>query len=445
MPKIAIAAATALFALAFNGSAKAAPPPIPANLAGHWGGELVREGQALAIGFDFTADASHPSGRFSVDRWAVMDYPLGGWKVDGNTVGFGVPGFELDGQIDSDTMRGSFKGDDGQGTFTLHRTAPPAAPDRAIPVTFKDGEVMLSGTLVLPAGPRRHPAVVLVHGSGDETRWGTQRYIADRFAQAGVAVLIYDKRGSGLSTGDWRTASYEDLARDVVAGVDALAARPEVDPRRIGVLGHSEGGIVAPVAETLAPQKIAFLVAEDAPAQRIKDQDVYRVHNDIRAQDWSEADKTLALETYRLFVDVAAGDRPFADYEVARAKYGTTAWFQYLGLPPKDHWIWAWYAKRAHLDTATVWKDVHRPVLLIYGEHDQLMPVEETLRRLEDILDAHGSPYAALIAPRAEHNLTVHPRPGEPFFWWRQAPGLNDAVAAWIVRCTAADGPCKTR
>ena len=422
--------------------AAAPPPAIPAAVAGHWGGELVQHGQALAIRFDFVADPGAPSGRFSADRWQAMDYPIGGMKLDGQSFDFGLNGLELDGTLAGDTISGTFKGGDGTGTFTLHRVAGTALPYEVRNVTFQDGGVVLSGTIVTPKTPGRHPAVVMTHGSGPETRWGTSRYIADRFARAGIVALIYDKRGSGQSSGNWQTASYEDLARDAVAAVDVLASRPDVDPKRIGVLGHSEGGIVAPIVEILAPNRIAFLVAEDAPAQVIKQQDVYRVGNDISSQDWSEADKALALDTYKLFVDVAAGDRPMADYDAARTKYKDTAWFQYMGLPDKDSWIWAWYRPRAHLDTATLWPGVKRPVLLIYGEHDQLMPVDQTLRRLEDILDASGTSYTALIAPRAEHNLSVHPGDREPFFWWRQAPGLNDTVAAWIVRCTAPDGPC---
>jgi hypothetical protein len=432
--------AIACLAMLFAAGQAAAdtPPPIPPALAGHWEGELVQQGQALALSFDFAADAAAPSGRFSADRWRVMDYPLGGWKLDGKTVAFGAPGLELDGQVVGDAM-------DGTGTFTLHRTAAHALRYREIAVSFRNGDAVLSGTLAIPSTPGRHPAVVLAHGSGPEVRWGTNRYIADTLARAGIVALVYDKRGSGQSTGDWRTADYADLARDALAGVALLATRPEVDARRVGILGHSEGGIVAPIAATLAPDKVAFIIAEDAPAQRIKEQDVYRVNNDIQAQAWSDADKAKAREVYQLFVDVAAGDRPMADYEAAMAKYKDAEWFQYLGLPPKDHWIWAWYAKRAHLDTATLWTSEKRPVLLVYGEADQLMPVDRTLRTIEDKLDASATPYTALIAPRAEHNLTIHPKPGEPFFWWRQAPGLNEAVAGWILRCTAPDGVCRTR
>ncbi len=442
-----IAAATSLV-LAIAAPAVAAPaqsvsPPIPVALAGHWSGVLVEQGQSLDISIDFTADDAHPSGAFSVDRWGVADYPLGGWKLEGRTVAFGAPGLELDGDLNGDAMSGTFKGDDGTGTFVLHRVAPVAEVSRIIPVTFKNGDIALSGTLVLPTTRGRHAAVVLVHGSGDQSRWGTQRFLAGRLARAGVATLIYDKRGSGQSSGGWRTASYEDLARDALAAVDALAARPEVDPHRIGILGHSEGGIVAPLAATMAPHKVAFLVAEDAPAQTIEDQDIYRVGNDIAAQDWSAVDKALAIRTYRLFVDVAAGDRPFADYEAATAKYGSTAWFQYLSLPPKDHWIWAWYAKRAHLDTSSLWAKVRSPVLLIYGANDQVVSPSDSIIRLANIFRASGVSYAAQLVPYAEHNLTIHPQPGQPFFWWRRSDA-DDLVIAWITKCAGLNGPCRS-
>jgi pimeloyl-ACP methyl ester carboxylesterase len=445
--RIGSAALAVVIALGVSaaGHAADAPPPMPAAMAGHWEGELVEQGQALPIRFDFLAEAGAPWGRFSADRWQVMDYPLGGLKLDGVNVAFGMGGMELDGVVKGDAVVGTFKGDDGAGAFVLHRTAPAPPPYRVTEVSFPDGGVTLSATLVTPQTPGHYPAVVLAHGSGPESRWGANRYVADRLARAGVAALIYDKRGSGLSTGDWRSATYTDLAHDLVAGVDFLASRDDIDPARIGVLGHSEGGIVAPIAATLAPDRIAFVIAEDAPAMRIKDQDVYRVERDIASQPWSDADKQQALATYRVFVDVAAGDRPFAEYETLWTKYQNAAWFQYLGLPPKGHWIWTEYPKRAHLDTSTLWTGVKRPVLLIYGEEDPLMPVDATIRRLEDVLDGSGAPYTALIAPRAQHNLTIHPGPGERFFWWRQAPGLHDTVAAWILRCTAPDGPCRTR
>ena len=80
---------------------------------------------------------------------------------------------------------------------------------------------------------------------------------------------------------------------------------------------------------------------------------------------------------------------------------------------------------------------MHAPVLLIYGERDQLVPVDQSLAKIEASLDAVQTPYTAVIVPNAQHNLTVQPEPGAPFFWWKAAPGLVDLVVAWVQQRTA--------
>jgi uncharacterized protein len=430
--------------LTVGGSGTSAAPH-GASLDGHWEGTLLQHGQQLPIRFDFTRGGTTLKGRFSVDRWRVMDYPLDAVKVAGDRVTFHVGDNAFDGTLRGLRATGTFKGDDGAGTFDVRRVTPRPLPYAEVSVTFRNGDVALAGTLAIPRTPGRHPAVVLIHGSGPQSRWGTNRYIADRFARAGIAALAYDKRGSGDSTGDWRKATYDDLAHDALAAVALLAARADVDPARIGIHGHSEGGLVAPLAASLAPHRIAFVVAEDTATSRVRDQDLYRVTNDINAKDWPAEDKQKALAIYALFLDVISGDKPYADFETASAPAKNEKWFQYLGLPPKGHWLWQWYPKRANYDMLTPWRGLARPVLLVYGERDKLVPVDESIRRIEDQLDAGHAPYTALIVPRAEHNLTIQPQPGEPFFWWRQAPGLIDTVAAWVQSCTGPAGPCAVR
>jgi cephalosporin-C deacetylase-like acetyl esterase len=152
----------------------------------------------------------------------------------------------FDGRLSANRIVGIFTDNGAKGDFSLRRVATKPLPYDTIDVSFRNGPVTLSGTLCIPRAPGQHPAVVLLQGSGGETRWGTNRFIADRFARAGIAALVYDKRGSGASTGDWKVSSYDDLANDAVAGIDLLASRPDVDAKLIGLHGHSEGGIIAP-------------------------------------------------------------------------------------------------------------------------------------------------------------------------------------------------------
>jgi pimeloyl-ACP methyl ester carboxylesterase len=140
-------------------------------------------------------------------------------------------------------------------------------------VTFPGGAsgVMLAGTLTTPPGAGPFPAAVLISGSGpndrDETIFGHKPFLllADTLTRRGVAVLRYDKRGIGHSTGHYAQATSADFAADAAAAVRYLRAQKIVDPKRIGLIGHSEGGLIAPLVASEHPTDIAFVVLLAAP------------------------------------------------------------------------------------------------------------------------------------------------------------------------------------
>jgi hypothetical protein len=405
---------------------------VPVVLNGHWEGAMTCQGAQLPVSFDFVQNGSGIEGRFTSPTQRAMDYPLDSISLSGSSVRFNLGGeTTFEGEITAKIITGIFKGKDASGSFALSKKVKSELPYDVVDVTFSNGGVNLSGTLVSPRTSGRHPAVVLLQGSGPETRWGTNRYIADRLARAGVAALIYDKRGSGASGGDWKKASFEDLARDALSGVVLLRSRPDIDPVRIGLHGHSQGGIIAAIAASLAPDKVAFIVAEDTVAGPVWEQDLYRTRNAL-AQEFKPAEVEAAMRLYTLFVDVARGQRPYGELEAASALAAKEPWFESLGIPPRDSWLWPWYPKIGNLNTLDYWGRVKVPVLLVYGERDRLVPVDASISKLEKALDKNGAPYTALIAPAAEHNLTVHPQAGEPFFWWHVAPGIIDTVVGWI-------------
>ena len=117
---------------------------------------------------------------------------------------------------------------------------------------YSNGDVRLAGVVLEPYAEGVFPGAVIIQGSGDSDRsnaWA--RSIAETIAGEGFAVLLTDKRGSGRSGGDWRTSSFEDLAWDTLAGVEALRRREGVQGNLVGVVGLSQGGKVAPLAATL--------------------------------------------------------------------------------------------------------------------------------------------------------------------------------------------------
>jgi len=428
-------AAVTAGALLTPGAARADPAQA---LAGHWEGTFEREGAALPVAFDFTVERGVVSGRFTTPEQAAMEYPLDApVKVEGPRVSFQIGGgsLALEGALAGEVLAGSLEEGGASGKFSVRRIVAPVSPYRRSDVTFSNGGVKLAGSLFLPgAGARRpYPAVVLLHGSGPQSRWGRHRYWADQFARAGVATLIYDKRGSGDSGGDWRNSRFEALADDALMAIRLLAARADIDRTRIGLFGHSQGGVIAPLAATRGrPGEVAFVVAADTIAGPIYQQDLYRHENALSAE-LTPADRKQSLALFRLFVDVARGSKPYEELERASAPVRKARWYQDLDIPPRDHWLWGFYRATGNLDTLPVWSKVQVPVLLVYGQRDQLVPVDDSIAGIGRALAQGGNHrYGSVIIPRAAHDLTVRPEPGQPFDWWRHAPGLSALVTAWV-------------
>ncbi|MDY7093252.1 MAG: alpha/beta fold hydrolase [Acidobacteriota bacterium] len=151
------------------------------------------------------------------------------------------------------------------------QTPQPPFPYSQREVTFSSGGVELAGAVTVPQGDGPFPGVVLLSGAGPQDRDGTlaghQRYLvlADALTRAGVAVLRYDDRGTGGSGGELLEARFEDLAAEAGAAVELLREQPKIDPGRVGLLGASQGSLVAGLAAREDP-RLAFLVLLSPPA-----------------------------------------------------------------------------------------------------------------------------------------------------------------------------------
>ncbi len=165
------------------------------------------------------------------------------------------------------TMRKLAKGEAAEPSQKRPQTPKPPFPYEQRELTWtnpKDG-TKLAGTLTFPKGGGKHPAIVLITGSGsqnrDEALLGHKPFlvIADHLTRKGIAVLRYDDRGVGGSTGKNNDASMDDKGDDALAGIALLKKQPEIDPKQIGLLGHSEGGIIAPRAAARS-KDVAFIV-----------------------------------------------------------------------------------------------------------------------------------------------------------------------------------------
>ncbi|MGV9411169.1 alpha/beta hydrolase family protein [Nocardia sp. NPDC003693] len=273
----------ALFAVAamVAGCGQDSEPSSPTE--GEWHGGIQTPGAPLDIGVTFTSDgatidipvqglAAAPlkDVRSEPDdvQWAIADVP-------------GDPKFK--GRFDSasDTIVGDFTQAGQSFALTLERgrVAPIARPQEPKPpypyrsedVSYRNGEVTIAGTLTTPEGTGPFPAVLLITGSGPQDRneelMGHKPFLllADTLTRAGYAVLRADDRGVGGTGGKLDDATYDDLTADVAAGVGFLRARSDIDRDRVGLLGHSEGGYLAPKTAARPDSGVAFVISMAGP------------------------------------------------------------------------------------------------------------------------------------------------------------------------------------
>lgn len=318
---------------------------------------------------------------------------------------------------------------------------------REAPVTFRNGAVTLSGTLLLPTTSGPHPAIVLGHGSGAQDRHGYAaniRFMADHLARHGIAVLTYDKRGSGRSTGDWSTASFADLAGDLIAGILLLRGRPDIIPSQVGAGGSSQVGWVAAKAVAQLPD-IAFVVITGAGGSgyTVEQQNLYNTEVEMRAAGVSAERIARALDLQRRFFEVlrrGEGADARGYDEAVRAAREDPALRDWI-FPTSSEIDWrkrsAWYlALEVGFDPLPVWRGFKGGVLAVFGELDAQTPVAAVVPRLTEALMARkGTDFAVSVFPNASHLMMEATRPSDEELprLTRMVPGYYELVSSWLL------------
>ena len=255
-------------------------------------------------------------------------------------------------------------------------------------VTFQNGDVNLAGNLWIPAGEGPFPAIVIVHGAGKIT---TQdyKYFSFSFVHQGFAVLTYDKRGVGASGGSYSRvgvedgeAVLEDLANDVLAGIEFLKSNGKIDPNNIGLFGISQGGWIAPLAASKSSD-IAYIALYSGPVCTVG-QEIY--YSQTTGDDPGGKVEGNSLE--------AASD-------MARDFQGPHGF-----------------------DPLPSLEAINVPSLWMFGSLDRSIPVALSSENLDTLIEQKGKDYSYIIYPNADHNLLDENTK-------QFSPAISDAVI-WI-------------
>jgi uncharacterized protein len=301
-----------------------------------------------------------------------------------------------------------------------------AVPYTAEEVTFENGDVTLAGTLTVPLTDGPHPAIVLVTGSGpqnrDEAIGGSNTIkpfalLADGLTRAGIAVLRYDDRGVGESTGEFASSSLVDFASDAGAAIDYLLSRDDINPDQIGLAGHSEGGYVAAMLGA-TDSDLDFLISLAGPG--VNGRDTIRVQQQRILEAEGKTPEQIAVQM--AFVDelLSVAD----DLEAVETLTYEFTLEQVQALPEEERAIFGnleqyarsvaaqtvqqygavWFRAFLEYDPAPDWARTTLPVLAIFGGKDVQVDAMQNAPALEAALEQAGNTdYKIVVLPDANH------------------------------------------
>ena len=332
--------------------------------------------------------------------------------------------------------------------MTWRENGAPAVSGKRIPhkqevVTFQNADATLTGTLFLPATTGAHPAVVMVYPGYSFPRRNS--YFPYFLTQQNIAVLTLNGKTVAGKPADYQHSSFEERARDALAGVKFLKMRPEINSKQIGLHGASLSSWVVPLASTLSAD-VAFIILRVGSAIPPPDNILYEIENDLRERNFSDDEirKTIALrrlcnttilsnsgwDTFKSEVEKAKNERWFG--------YARVGWMLSLSLP-LDNATLKGLQDPISYEPVAVLERVKVPVLAFNADLDKSVNTKVSLPIMEKALRKSGNKDITIVLLRnASHDL-MEAKTGYNSEWVRLerfTPGYWDTMAAWLKKHT---------
>ena len=422
---------------------------------GLWLGTMkVSEQMSLRLGFEISQveDGAYVA-KMNVIEQKALDIPMDTCIFSGDSLYIEFKGAGI-------IYLGTFSGEEdrilgtysqGGGSFTLDmirvdewplEVERPQTPVRPFPydeveVKFENSEagIILAGTLTKPREGNNLPAVVLISGTGrndrDETSMGHFLLLSDFLTRNGFAVLRYDKRGVGASGGDYAQATTFDFAEDAWTALKYLRAQPFVNPDLTGLIGHSEGALIAPIVASEHVNAVAFIVMMGGIGIPGSELLLSQSENLARINGVPEEEITEIKEKNRALYAIAGSglEDSLMDVKCIEA------------VPDLDESMlntlkWVWFRTFLSLDPASYLSKVSCPVLAITGEKDVQCSPEENLAAIEASLKRAGNRnYLIKVMPGLNH-LFQTAESGSPYEYEQIpeiiSPDALDFILDWL-------------
>jgi pimeloyl-ACP methyl ester carboxylesterase len=252
-------------------------------------------------------------------------------------------------------------------------------------ITFQNEDVLLKGTLTQPDTTGPYPVVIVAHTSAAGTRdFGVYQHLVSVLSTCGVAVFLFDRRGSGESTGEFETATFFDLAADIQAAIDYLKLRRDIDPKHIGLWGMSQGGWIAPLTASESAD-VAFVIAVSAAGVSPAEQMNYSAAYELRENGFSDETIEQMLELRGLVNEYCRGNANRSEVQEKLDVVCNEEWFSLAYLNhylPEDPTVAKWY-QELDFDPIPIIQNIDVPILLLYAERDPWIPIAKSIARWE--------------------------------------------------------------
>ncbi|MFH6994335.1 alpha/beta hydrolase family protein [Flavobacterium sp. FlaQc-48] len=394
------------------------------EISGKWNGVLKVQGTQLRVSFNVNKIENGYTATMDSPDQKVTGIPLEKTTFENSILKLEIPSAQISyvGTLNKDniivgtfTQRGqSFEMNLSKEVIQKQVYARPQEPQKPFPyyteeVKFenKTDHVTLAGTLSLPKKEGNFPAVILITGSGKQNRdeeilrHKPFLVLSDYLTKKGIAVLRFDDRGAGESTGDYTKASIIDFARDVQAGVDYLKNRKEINKNKIGLIGHSEGGIIAPIIAGNS-KDIDFIVLLAGPGLRgykllllqkeILERQFRVPENDI------QKGQEIFKGAYEIILASSVNDEKLKNNltNYAQSKFDDKTAKSFI-----EQITNVWWYNFLRIDPAIALAKVKCPVLALNGSKDLQVPATVNLEAIKKALIKAGN-----------KNVTIKELPG---------------------------------
>ncbi|QKJ64497.1 S9 family peptidase [Flavobacterium sp. M31R6] len=388
------------------------------EITGQWNGFLKVPGGQLALVFNISKSENGYSATMDSPDQGAKGIPVTTTKFENTTLKLEIPSARIvfEGELNQyNVIVGTFTQSGQSFPLNLSReilkketVIRPQEPQNPFPyytedVTFenKTDKNVLAGTLSLPSKEGKFPVVILISGSGpqnrDEEILGHKPFLvlADYLTKKGIAVLRFDDRGVAKSTGEYKTATTLDFAKDVQAAVDYLKTRKEIDKNKIGLIGHSEGGIIAPIVAQNS-KDVKFIILLAGPGLRGDQLMLLQKEMIERQKGISENEIKKGQEifkgAYDIIVASSANDINLKSkaFSYLKSKLGDTANDTQISALSSQITS-PWLVSFLKLDPAIALEKVKCPVLALNGEKDLQVPPDINLEAIKVALAKGGN------------------------------------------------------